>query len=175
MKRQVSHGISTICWTFHHGNERINWSCIQSGFNTTNEVRDFEVGFAWSILTDVRNFCVCTVVEVTKRCSYNGKPTRWLRTRFPAQKILREVRLSFVACSIACRFILHASSQLLGDTAAGALLRLLVVLQASHPPGETFVGFFSDYDNPRCTVSLKSSCLQCRHVANGTGEIASAW
>lgn len=61
----------------------------------TDEVRDFGVGFAWSILTDVRNLCVCTVVEVIKRCPYNGKPSRRLRTKFPAPKILREVCFSF--------------------------------------------------------------------------------
>lgn len=51
-KRRDYKDFFAICWIPHDSNERINRSCILSGFNTTTDrVRDFGVESAWSILT----------------------------------------------------------------------------------------------------------------------------
>lgn len=46
-----------VCWIPHDSNDRINWSCILSGFNATYRVCDVEVELAWSILTRELPYC----------------------------------------------------------------------------------------------------------------------
>lgn len=50
-ERQVYDNVFAVYWVPHDSNERINRSCILSGFNSTDRVCNFRVEIPWSILT----------------------------------------------------------------------------------------------------------------------------